>query len=167
MRGVALLLTAALLLAADKPTFPALQASNLNGQEMQLPSALAGDLNLVLIAFQRGQQKNVDTWLAHLPKIQQAHPKFAYYELPVISRLNAVTRWFIDNGMRSGIPDKAQRARTITLYIDKQPFRNALALPSEDRIYALLLNKQGEVVWRAEGDYTEESGRSLTDFLSR
>jgi hypothetical protein len=160
------LCAAVLLTAGASAKFPPLKASNLNGQELQLPLDFQGDLNLVLIAFRREQQNNVDTWLAQLPKIRQGHPKLAYYELPTISRLNPLTRWFIDKGMRGGIPDKQQRARTITLYIDKKPFREALQLPSEDRIYALLLNKAGEVVWRADGDYCEASGKSLEKFLA-
>jgi hypothetical protein len=160
------LCVAALLMAGERLTFPPMKASNLNGEQLQLPGAFQGKLTLALIAFQREQQKNVDTWLAQLPKIRQAHPELAYYELPTISRLNPLTRWIIDTGMRGGIPDKQQRARTITLYIDKKPFRDALQLPSEDTIYALLLNKAGEVVWRAEGDYNDASGKSLEQFLS-
>ena len=167
MRAIGVLLCAAVLLAAPRQSFPPLKASNLNGEEMQLPGALAGDLNLVLIAFKREQRKNVETWMARLPKIQQAHPKLACYEMPVIPRLNAVTRWFIEKGIRSDIPDKNRRAHFIILFIDREPFRNALGLTSEDHIYALLLNKQGEVAWRAEGDYSEASGQSLQEFLSR
>ena len=132
---------------------------------MTLPRDFAGQWNLVLIAFLREQQKDVDTWLKALPGVQKDHPRLAYYELPTIKKMSGMTRWFIDTGMRGGIPDPQQRARTITLYIDKEPFRRALALPSEDRVYGLLLNKSGEVVWRAEGLYDEAKGSSLREFL--
>ncbi|MEO8661923.1 MAG: hypothetical protein ABI693_25880 [Bryobacteraceae bacterium] len=146
--------------------FPPLKAANLNGKDMAIPAEFEGDYNLVVIAFKRKQQANVDTWLKPMTKIAETHKSLRYYELPTIDKLNPVTRWFINNGMRSGIPDKAQRARTITLYIDKKPFKSGLKLPSEDTIHALLLDRAGLVVWRATGDYTEDYGKSLEQFLS-
>jgi hypothetical protein len=148
-------------------TFPTLTAKNLAGTELQLPSGFSGQKNLVLIAFERDQQKDVDTWLKVLPALAQAHPTLAYYELPTIKRMNGMVRFFIDNGMRGGIPDKQQRARTITLYIDKEPFKKALNIPSEDRIYALLLDKSGKVLWRADGLYDEAKGQALTAALAQ
>jgi hypothetical protein len=146
--------------------FPPLKASNLEKTELSLPSAFEGKVNLVLIAFERRQQKDVDTWLAALPDIQKSHPGLEYYELPTIKRMGALMRWFIDNGMRGGIPDKKQRARTITLYIDKEPFKKALNIPSEDTIYALLLDKAGQVIWRESGRYDAGKGKSLEDILN-
>ena len=68
---------------------------------------------------------------------------------------------FIDGGMRRGIPDAAVRAATITLYIDKAPFRESLRLPDEDRIYAVLVDQQGRVFWRGEGRFDERMGAEL------
>jgi hypothetical protein len=154
------------MFTAHAGMFPPLKASNLEKTELNLPEAFEGEVNLVLIAFERRQQKDVDTWLAALPGIQKSHPGLEYYELPTIKRMNPLTRWFIDNGMRSGIPDKKQRARTITLYIDKEPFKKALNLPAEDTIYALLLDKTGQVIWRESGRCDAAKGKSLEDFLN-
>ena len=81
-----------------------------------------------------------------MKRFQEVDPAFQYYELPTIDKLSAVARWFIDSGMRRGIPDKNARARTITLYIDKQPFKNSLQLPTEKTVYALLVDRSGERV---------------------
>ena len=64
-------------------------------------------------------------------------------------------------GTLTGIPDPVARERTITLYLDKDEFRQALQLPHEDHIYVLLLDHQGQVLWRAEGAFTPEKGGSL------
>jgi hypothetical protein len=146
-------------------TFPTITASNLSGEKITFPSGLRGERNLILVAFRREQQKDVDTWLAELPEIAASRPDFAYYEIPTIDRLNPVTRWFIDNGMRRGIPDKAQRARTVTLYIDKKPFKAALGIDDEDAIHALLIDRDGKVLWRAKGRMTAESGQELSKVL--
>lgn len=147
-------------------TFPTITASNLSGEKITFPSGLKGETNLVLVAFQRDQQKDVDTWLAELPGIVATHPSLAYYEVPTIDRLNPMVRWFIDSGMRRGIPDKAQRARTVTFYIDKKPFKTALGIDSENTIYAFLVDRQGTVHWQASGSMTAESKQGLLTALN-
>lgn len=145
--------------------FPDLKASNLEGREFNLPADFAGERNLVLIAFQREQQEQLDTWLKEMKRFQEVDPGFEYYELPTIEKLNPFMRWFIDTGMRRGIPDKNARARTITLYIDKKPFEESLQLPTEKTVYALLVDRKGNVLWRTEGAFDEAKGESLRKAL--
>jgi hypothetical protein len=177
MKVLAMLLAPALLLAMshaaesrdeERPPirFPELKASNLEKREFTLPQDFEGERNLVLIAFEREQQKDLDTWLREMKRFQEIDPGFAYYELPTISRLNAFSRWFIDSGMRRGIPDKSARGRTITLYLDKNPFKEALGINSEKQVYALLVDKSGNILWRTEGTFDEQKAESLRNAFS-
>lgn len=145
--------------------FPAVSGSNLQRKRWNLPEDLQGEWNLVLVAFQRWQQTQVDTWLPFARQVEETYPAVRYYELPTIQRLNALARTFINEGMAAGIPDPLARERTITLYVDKVAFREALDLPDEDDIYVLLLDRQGRVLWRAEGAFTSEKGESLAEAL--
>jgi len=169
---VAVMMLVALAFAADAKLpaggtakFPELKASNLESREFNLPQDFGGERNLVLIAFQREQQEQLDTWLKEMKRFQEADPGFQYYEMPTIEKLNAMARWFIDSGMRRGIPDKSARARTVTLYIDKKPFEESLQLPTEKTVYALLVDRSGNVLWRADGTFDESKGESLRKAL--
>jgi hypothetical protein len=135
--------------------------SNLQREKLTLPRDFQGELNLVLIAFQQWQQRQVDAWIPFARQLEKDHPAVRYYELPTIQRLNTLARTFINEGMRAGIPDLVARERTITLYLDKKAFREALQLPGEDDIHVLLLDRQGWVLWRAEGAFTPDKGESL------
>jgi hypothetical protein len=146
---------------------PAVSGSNLHRQKIRLPEDLEGALNLVLIAFQQWQQRQVDTWLPLARRLEEAYPALRYYELPTIQRLNPLARTFINEGMRAGIPDTVARERTITLYLDKRAFREALHLPSEENIYALLLDAQGQVLWRADGVLTADKAESLAQAVEQ
>ena len=145
--------------------FPVVTSANLSRQGFTLPADFEGDLNVLLIAFQRWQQRAVDTWIPFVRQLEQAHADARYYELPVIQRMNVLGRTFINQGMRAGIPDPVARARTITLYVDKPAFRQALELPHEKDIYVLLVDREGNVLWRAEGIFTPEKGESLAAAL--
>lgn len=142
--------------------FPTVKGSNLARREFMLPRDFAGELNVVAVAFQAWQQAEVDTWLPLLDELEQRVPGLHYYELPVIRAMNPFNQWFIDEGMRRGIPHQATRERTITLYTDKQQFRAALGLPHEDHIYVLLVDRQGQVLWQTAGPYRPAAAESLT-----
>ena len=142
--------------------FPAVTGSNLQRKKLNLPQDFKGELNLVLIAFQQWQQAQVDTWIPFVRQLEESHSGVRYYELPTIQRRSVLSRTLINEGMRAGIPDPVARERTITLYVDKETFRESLQLPREDDIYVLLLDRRGQVVWRTEGTFASEKGDSLT-----
>jgi hypothetical protein len=141
--------------------FPFVRGENLEGRAFTLPADLKGTYNLLFIAFQREQQIDINSWLPFAKQQVKEHPSLAYYELPTIYRGNPLFRWGLNTGMRMGIPDKKAREVTITLYLDKQAFRKALDMPDEERIYVLLVNSKGEVLWRVEGPFNEEKGQDL------
>ena len=73
----------------------------------------------------------------------------------------------IDQGMRGGIPDLATRSRTITLYTDKDRFRQALDLSGEDHITILLVDRRGEVMFRTQGAYRPDTAKELAGAVER
>jgi len=145
--------------------FPSVKASNLEKRDFNLPSDFEGERNLLLVAFEREQQKGVDTWWREMKRFEELDPGFRYYELPTIQRPNAFTRWFIDTGMRHGISDRNARERTITLYLEKKPFLDSLLITDQKKIYAFLVDREGKVLWRSEGVFDETKGASLRSAL--
>ena len=147
-------------------TFPAVSGRNLEGREFSLPSDLGGHLNVVLVAFKREQQADVDTWTPSLKLMADSTRDLRVYEIPALGRGYRLMRGFIDGGMRRGIPDKAVREATITLYIDKTPFRAALQLPDEEAIAVLLVDRAGHIYWRGMGRYSESLGAELAGVVA-
>lgn len=147
--------------------FPAVEGRNLDGRVFKLPTDFDGDLNVVLVAFQREQQADVDTWTPALKTLAARRPGLRVYELPTLGRRYRLMRSFIDGGMRGGIPDSAVRAATITLYIDKSPFKRALGIPSEDDIQIFLVDRTGRIHWRARGRFADGAGADLENYLQR
>jgi hypothetical protein len=147
--------------------FPALESETLEKQAVHLPQDFRGERNLLLIAFEREQQKDIDTWLMQMKRYEDIDKGFRYYEIPTIEKMNRFMRWFINAGMRHGVPDKKARERTITLYIDKEPFKKSLWITDEKKIYAMVVDRSGTVLWRATGPYDEANGKSLEEFLEK
>jgi hypothetical protein len=146
----------------DQPgRFPVIEAETLRGRTIRLPDQLKGERNLLLVAYEREQQADIDTWLAVLDTFSVQPPAFAYYELPSLSSSYKWMRAVIDGGMKQGIPDRAQRDRTITLYLDVDWFRGQIGTAAEPGIAALLVDRAGTILQRWYGRYSDEAGGQL------
>ena len=116
--------------------FPVVTGNNLDRQEFEFPRDFEGKFNLVI-----------------------------YYELPTIYKMPALSRTFINEGMRAGIPDQTSRERTITLYLDKESFKRALGITSESSISLFLIDREGNILWRDEGRFSEDKAAGLAAAL--
>jgi hypothetical protein len=145
---------------------PDVSGYNLERQKMRFPADFSGQLNLVFIAFQRWHQTIIDDWVPFVAQLSQAFPGLSYYEFPTLPRGNIFYRTMLNEGMRAGIPSRATRARTITLYLDKIAFRQALAIPNEQEVWLYLFDQSGATVWRAAGAYSSEKGEALRSVVT-
>jgi hypothetical protein len=145
---------------------PDVSGYNLERQKMRFPTDFDGQLNLVFIAFQRWHQDVIDGWIPSVAQLSQTFPNLSYYEFPTLPNGNLFYRTMLNEGMRAGIPDRATRSRTITLYLDKAAFRRALAIPDEQLVWLYLFDQNGTTIWRASGAYTSEKEASLKAALS-
>jgi hypothetical protein len=147
--------------------FPDVCGNNLNGKSIQIPSQLKGEYNILLVPFQQWQQGLVNSWVPILVNLMENNSRFDFYELPTIRKMNFFIKRMIDGGMRGGIPSKDTRGRTVTLYIDKAPFKDALDIPTEDTLYLYLVDREGTIHWRNSGELTDEKATSLEEALEK
>ncbi|MBY8997945.1 MAG: hypothetical protein KGD60_09445 [Candidatus Thorarchaeota archaeon] len=145
--------------------FPDVTGNNLNGDNIRIPSQLKGEVNVLLVPFQMWQQGLVNSWVPFLEHLMENNPHFDFYELPTIRKMNFFIKRMIDGGMRGGIPSRDTRGRTITLYIDKKPFKDALEIPTEDTLYLYLVDKEGTILWEESGELSDEKATSLENAL--
>jgi hypothetical protein len=143
-------------------TFPKVTGSNLLRQKLTLPDDFKGELNLVFIAFQQWQQAEINSWIPDVMEWEKQYPGLVYYELPVIEDRQNLYKWFINEGMRAGIPNPLTRERTIPLYIKKTLFNKATEIKNEDHICILLLDKDHIEIARFIGPINKDSANNLT-----
>ena len=137
---------------------PQVSTQDLNGVRRTLPN---DRLNVLLIAYQRWQQQEVDTWIPALNALERVHDGVSYFELPVVGEMNAFGRRSLDFFMRQGIPDRHVRSRTLTVYVDSMGFREPLGIPDEDHVAVVLVDVDGLVLWRGSGPHSAGAERSL------
>jgi hypothetical protein len=151
----------------DRLQLPTVSGTNLNRQELEFPRDFRGDLNLVFVPFLQSQQAVINTWFPLADALEASFPEFAYYELPTIDQMSALSRTFINEGMRAGIPNAAARERTVTLYVDTGILMRALDIPSKRDVHVLLVDRRGSILWRTTGSFDAAKGRDLARVIER
>ncbi len=147
-------------------TFPTVNGVNLLRQKLTLPKDFQGHLNLLFIPFQQWQQEEVNSWMGLVAGLEEQVNGLVYYELPTIRSMNKLSKLFINEGMRAGIPNPKTRERTITLYLDKADFRAVLNMQDEEHIYVILVDRQGNELFRTRGGYSREGEAGLKQALT-
>lgn len=136
--------------------FPALRVRDLEGTEHVIPHGLSGGPHVLILAFQRWHQDLADMWKPHLEALAERHLGMEVWEVPSLSKGYRLFRSGIDGGMRAGIPDPDVRRHTLTTYTDLDALRAELDLPSLETIYVFLVDCEGAILWRAEGEPTQQ-----------
>ena len=147
--------------------FPNVRGNDLLRNKVSLPEDLSSEFNVLIVAFQQWHQGLVNSWVPLLDQMVQQYPDLDYYELPTIRKMNWLSRSIIDNGMRAGIPSRETRRRTITLYIEKEPFKKNLQIPDESDIHLFLVTQDGDVIWSESGEISKEKAESLIHAIEK
>ncbi len=63
--------------------FPMVAGRDIDGNDFVVPTDFADELNLVLMAFTREHQNDVNTWLPHARELEASRQGFRVYEVPI------------------------------------------------------------------------------------
>ncbi len=140
--------------APAQERFPPLTAYNLNKQKVILPGGMAGKIDLLLISFAPEQHRDAESWLAAAQALQHMDFQFRYYELPVEGRENFVFRWWDTSSLRSDENDPELWPWIVPLFVDRGKLMRDLEIPNAKQVVALLVDRQGRILWRASGPMT-------------
>ena len=146
--------------------FPRLRARDLQGLDVDLPDAFAGERNVVVLAFRREHQDLVDAWLAWFEGRAATDPALRFYEVPVIGRLWVPARRFIDGGMAMAIRDPVVLQRTFTVYGDVGRVTGPLGITDRSTVTICLVDPTGSVAWRGSGGPSPASESALEAALA-
>jgi hypothetical protein len=145
--------------------FPTVVARDLTGRPLTLPDGFEGDRNVVVVAFRRHQQGAVDSWVPWLEERAERDPGLRFYEVPAISDAWAPARRLIDGGMATAIGDPVVLRRTLTVYGDLRRLTDPLEIHDRDRIHLFVVDGDGLVHWKANGEFRAGVADDLGDTL--
>jgi hypothetical protein len=145
------------------PVFPEMRVKNLMDETKDFPREFPANRTLLLIAFQREQQETLDDWSRRLKLDEPGAAE--WLELPVIDDPGAFLRWFVDTGMRSGIPNPETRSRVFTIYTPREHFVRTLGLPDATQVHIAVADRDGGITTHVSGTWSARKEKQLREAL--
>jgi len=146
--------------------FPQISAETLAGTKIILPDSAQGKITLIIIAFKREAQPQLDSWLKPFMKEFNGKPGLTFYEVPMLATYWKLMSWMIDSGMRSGIEEEKHK-NVMTYYGDYTIYQRELGLNDVTFGYAFLLDREGIIRWNGRGYATKDAISKMLDCAKR
>lgn len=156
-----------ILQSEDGLHFPTLRGATHSGKVLVLPAGIEGEIALLIIPFQGERQSELNTWLPIANRLADRYDEFTFYQLSTIDWIPAVAQAALNTEVGVGITDPGTEDSTLTMYLDQASFRQVLGIQNEEDVTVLLINSQGEILWRAEGIANPEGENALRKTISR
>lgn len=142
---------------------PPVAASNLNREPVMVPEGLKADRTLLLLNFKGGQGKDIETWITGLHLRDDTST--AWLRMPVLDESGAARRSQVEGRLLSHHVAPTERANVVPVFTDQAAFLQSAGLTRTDVVYVVVVNRQGEVLARAEGPYDIAKAKVLHDTL--
>ena len=137
---------------------PQVTGTSLASAEVTLPDVASGEPLLLLIGYVQDAQFDLDRWLLGLDQLGWATKS---YEVPTMpGMLPRMFRGFIDNGMRSGIPEE-DWAAVVTVYREADKLAAFTGNEGTRNGRILLLDGAGKVVFYHDRGYSVSALKRL------
>lgn len=149
--------------AGEQPgVFPTTQAEALDRTSVTVPAQLQGAENLLLLSWARDQGPQLDTWTAVGQALQHTQPSVSMYRMPINEPENVAFRWWDDASLRAAETDPQLLHYDVPLYTDKAELMRAIGLPADEhKVIALLVDRAGHILWKAQGPSNQASRAAL------
>jgi hypothetical protein len=163
---VAALLSGSALAKSPDARLPVVTGKDLNGRPWVVPAGLPGDKTLVLVGFEESQQEAIDKWTQGLG-LNASSNAIPWIEMPLIEKPSMFMRWVINTGMRSGIKNLRMRSCVWTAYTDKKAFMSSCGMVSDDAVFAMVVDRSGQILAIERGAYCKDGEARLRGALRR
>ena len=166
-----LAVSAAVAMASAAPSelsvmgqLPAFTGQTLNRQTIAVPEGLPADRTLALIAFRGTQKPHIESWIQGLNL--QADRSIVWMRMPVLDDPGSVAgRQAIEDKLLQRYPARAERDNLVPVFTNRAQVLRSAGLNGHDQVYAVVVNRQGEVLARAEGAFDADRAQNLRETL--
>lgn len=145
---------------------PTFTGQNLSGEEVTIPDAFTTEFVVALIVFDRDQQSRAEPWLPVVRELDDNYANLSFYDLAIVTDIAPAARLMALGGMRLLIDEDLHSHFVMPFMENREVLLEALDIPDFETMYIVVMNTAGEVLWRIEGEYTEEKGAALREQLA-
>jgi hypothetical protein len=144
---------------------PAHSTQSLTRKPVSLPEGLPSDRTLALVTFNRNQRAQADSWIEGMNLKNDSN--ISWVRIPVLGEpVTPDAKGNAENRLLDRYTADEERAKMLPMFINKEAFARATGLKNTEQGYAVVLNRQGEVLARVEGAFDADKALLLRETLT-
>ena len=144
---------------------PAHSTQSLTRTPVSLPEGLPSDRTLALVTFSRDQRAQADSWIEGLNL--KNDPSISWVRIPVLGEPNSPDfKSDTEKRLLGRYTADVERAKLLPMFVDKAAFAKATGLKGTEQGYAVVFNREGEVLARVEGPFDPAKAITLRETLA-
>ncbi len=147
--------------AAEK--FVRFSTTTLSGESFSVPDNLTSERNIIVLAFDHKEQKEINRWLRQLQPVSGA----TVYEIPVVADKYKPYRQAIELFMRRQLPGPEYQKNTLPFYGGKNKIQQQLGLADQDGIFVYLIDKEANILWQTKGTVSQQKITAIKSEVSK
>ena len=140
-------------------TIPATRTTTLAGHPFEFPGSLQGDSILILGFTQKSAQPMRD-WTKGLASVCDESQGLSCVEMPVLESVPRLFRSLVLHGIGKEVPDHMKESFA-PVFEHEDQWKRVVDYSAPDDAYVLLVDKSGNVKWKAHGPVSEQKLREL------
>jgi predicted transcriptional regulator len=144
-------------LAFASDAFPHINGQTLGERAVVLPDAFKGKPTILVVTFTRAAQEQARVWTDKLKQRSLRAPTYQVLELEDVPRL---MRGFVRGSIRRGIPKESQDS-FVLLFEAQDALKKVVGFNAQDDAYVVLLDANGNIVWRENSTVNEKKLAAL------
>lgn len=143
---------------------PAFMSQTLLRQPVAIPEGLPAERTLALITFQKGQSAQIESWIEGMNL--RNDPSITWMRMSVRNDPGSdKARSDFESRLLAHFKADSERAKLVPVFTDQDEFLRAAGLNSIDQVSAVVVNRQGDILARAEGGFDADKGQALRETL--
>lgn len=146
--------------------FPTVEGELLSSKKISLPDHCKGKVSLLIVAFKRGTQSQIDTWTKPIMKEFSMYDEFRFIEIPMISNFYSWMSNYIDNGMRRSTVSNMHK-NVMTYYGPLRDYYKYFGVEDKTLCYVFLLDQHGKIHFIEKGNAEPRKISLLTDKVKK
>ncbi|RYY91143.1 MAG: hypothetical protein EOO24_32080 [Comamonadaceae bacterium] len=140
---------------------PSLSAKRLDQTHVVIPQQLPSERTVAVVVFRREQREEAQGWIDGLGLHHGSD--IAWVKVPVWSVKAPAEREAIEQHLLQRYPAQADQARLLPVFTDREAFVRAAGLGSTDHASVLVLDRNGNVLAKAQGPYDQKKAQALRE----
>lgn len=143
---------------------PAFMSQTLLRKPVAIPDGLPADRTLALITFQRGQVPQIQSWIDGL-NLKNDH-SISWVRLSVRNDPGTPAgRTEFETKLLNHYKADEERAKLLPVFTDQDDFVRGAGLASINQVSVVVVNRQGDILARAEGGFNADKASALLETL--